>query len=144
MLSTIQSQKKEHSPHHVLGFAFLFVFLFLFSCSLSRFSFRSCQLTNWVKGLEQSSKDKLHADEIGLLHEFLDHSSGGSRGGARGALSPSLFLTKLRPEGPKVFLRLCVLVVSICFTLRSSILSCAHITHTDLYNSVTLNNVNEW
>ena len=63
--------------------------------------------------------------------------------GPGGPCPPPLFLTKLRPEGPKVFLRLCVLVVSICFTLRSSILSCAHITHTDLYNSVTLNNVNE-
>ena len=100
-----QSQKKEHTPHLFFGFCFFVCFLFVFSCSLSRFSFRSCQLTNWVKGLEQSSKDKLHADETGLLHELLDHSSGGSRERAQGGPAPPLFLTKLRPEGPKKFLR---------------------------------------
>ena len=96
-------ERAQSSP--CFGFYFFACFLFLFSCSLSRFSFRSCQLTNWVKGLEQSSKDKLHADETGLLHELLDRSSGGSRGRAQGGPAPPLLLTKLRPESPKKFLR---------------------------------------
>ena len=95
----------QSQTHLFFGFCFFVCFLFLFSCSLSRFSFRSCQLTNWVKGLEQSSKDKLHADETGLLHEFLDHSSCGSREGGRGARPPHHFWPSWGSKNRKKFLR---------------------------------------
>ena len=93
----------QSQTHLFFGCCFFVCFLFLFSCSLSRFSFRSCQLTNWVKGLEQSSKDKLHADETGLLHEFLDHSSCGSREGGRGGRPPHYFWPNWGPKVRKNF-----------------------------------------
>ena len=94
----------QSQTHLFFGCCFFVCFLFLFSCSLSRFSFRSCQQTNWVKGLEQSSKDKLHADEIGLLHEFLDHSSGGSRGRAQGGAAPPIIFDQTEArKSEKIF-----------------------------------------
>ena len=44
MLSTIQSQKKEHSPHHVLGFTFLLVFYFYFRARFPAFLFARVNL----------------------------------------------------------------------------------------------------
>ena len=103
LLTFSRAKRKSTLLTFFFAFCFFVCFLFLFSCSLSRFSFRSCQFTNWVKGLEQSSKDKLHADETGLLHELLDHSSAGSRGRARGARPPRYFCPNWGPKGRKLF-----------------------------------------
>ena len=99
-----QNQKKEHSPHHVFGFIFLFVFYFYFRARFPAFLFARVNLPIESKVWSRVARTNYMRTKQGYYMSLwtipvLDPGEG------PGGPGPPLFLTKLRPEGPKNFLR---------------------------------------
>ena len=78
-----QSRKKENNPHHVFGFAFSCL-LFLFLAGFPAFLFARVNLPIESKVWSRVARTNYRRTKQGYYMRFLDLSSGGSRGGARG------------------------------------------------------------
>ena len=100
-----QSQKKKHSPHHVFGFAFLFVFYFYFRARIPPFLVARVNLPIESKVWSRVARTNYRWTKHGYWTIPVVDPGEGPGGPGPVPTPHPLFLTKLRHEGPKNFLR---------------------------------------
>ena len=106
MLSTFSRAKRKSTLlTFFLGFAFLFVFYFYFRARFPAFLFARVNLPTESKVWSRVVRTNYMRTKQGYYMSCWTIPVVDPGEGPRGGPAPPLFLTKLRPEGPKKFLR---------------------------------------